>query len=437
MHTDRFDFREVFARAQTRQQFIDTVNRYLQLHNGSKIHNFRLLFDPDIQNQVHADKWLEFAIQRSVEELDFDFCGRTVAFDYHLGSERLKLPDLLYSSDSPLTHLKLGQFHFNPPLAFTGFASLVSLYLRRVNITDDTLESLLMKCPLITDLSLCKCDDLKNIKILGPKLERLLMFNCNAITNIDFLAPNLKSFHFHGEPYMGYSFQEVCALEDVYLYTNGSFELQQHILTTAYVYSTVKVLTFCSGFLTYISSTEEHAPEGLPFKFPHLQELQILVRLPMDEYSLDLFDILFEHTICPCLEKLFIEFSARDYHPIWQSQLDEGEEEEELAACWLDNLKIVKITNFRGTTYEMRFVKVILSKCLSLEQMVIVAAQNFDQEKQMTQVSDSSTATRTAVGELLITPKVSNGARIVVCRDWEADSKNLSHTHANVRQMWI
>ncbi|KAK9085118.1 hypothetical protein Sjap_025529 [Stephania japonica] len=434
IHTDCLDFGQVFARPQRQQQFIDTVNRYLKLHNRDEIQKFRLLFYPNLDYQVHADKWLEFAIQRSVKELDFDFCG-TAAFDDDQHDLRcLELPDLLYSSNSPLTHLKLGQFYFDPPLAFTGFASLVSLCLRRVNITEDTLESVLMKCPLLTVLSLCECHSLKYIRILGAKefpLERLFVGNCyqeEALT-IDVWAPNLKSFHFFG--YLSYDslFLEAPALEDVYLI---STKFPCNILEDDYIHILscvhyITILTVGTGALEVITSAVDDSSEDLPVHLPNLQELQILLEEPLDEDCLSYFYGFFKNTICPCLEKLFIELFADRYH-MQQSDQKERVAEELASTCSFDNLKIVKITNFCGSKTEMRLVKSFLSKSVSLELMMLVAAKNSEMEKQIAHVKNSGTST--VLDELLILPKASNDARVVLCGDWEADSRNLRHKHA-------
>ncbi|KAK9089441.1 hypothetical protein Scep_028523 [Stephania cephalantha] len=436
IHTHSFDFGQDFAKAQTQQQFINTVNQYLQLHNGSKIDKFHLLFHPGIQNQVHADKWLEFALERSVKELGFDFCGPITESD-DLHSERLTLLDSLYLSNS-LTHLKLGQFEFNPPMAFTGFASLVSLYLRRVNITDGNLGSVLMKCPLLTDLSLCECGGLNSIKIFGPKeflLERLFVGNCYEAYEIEVLAPNLKSFHFYGDLFYGYSFRDISTLEDVYLNSNGfeHTEPDHNYIEILSSVSTVKILTVCTGPLLYMTTAEEYFPEDLPVNLPNLEELQIIVGFPLDEDQLSYFYGFFKHTICPCLDKLFIELCADHFELSWQSQLKEGEAEE-LAATSFDNLKTIKITNFRGTEIEMRLVKFFLSKSISLEQLVLVAAQDSDLEKQIAGTNDSSMTSITIVDEVLIMPKASSNAKVLVCGDWGADGKALLHTHTNTLQ---
>ncbi|KAK9085120.1 hypothetical protein Sjap_025531 [Stephania japonica] len=60
--------------------------------------------------------------------------------------------------------------------------------------------------------------------------------------------------------------------------------------------------------------------------------------------------------------------------------------------------------------------------------MMLVAAKNSEMEKQIAHVKTSGTST--VLDELLILPKASNDARVVLCGDWEADNRNLCHTHA-------
>ncbi|XP_058071254.1 putative FBD-associated F-box protein At5g56440 [Magnolia sinica] len=60
-----------FASGQTPEEFVATVNRYLQLHKGKEIQIFRLPYIPC--NPSDAEKWVEFAVEKGVKELDINF----------------------------------------------------------------------------------------------------------------------------------------------------------------------------------------------------------------------------------------------------------------------------------------------------------------------------------------------------------------------------
>ncbi|KAK9085115.1 hypothetical protein Sjap_025526 [Stephania japonica] len=205
----------IFSRSLTEEESVNAVNRYVQLNKQNEICKFCLQIClgeyVDVQRpelKVYTDKWFEFAVHRSVKELNLAFYPKP-----YLEEEELKLPGFLFSYDSPMTHFTLGYFDFSPPAGFTGFGSLVSLYLRWVNIADDTLESIVLNCPVLSDLYLWECS-LSSIKILSPKdfqLKRLLVaFVCAP--KIDIMAPNLKSFHFSG-----FNLPSRCSFQNIHM----------------------------------------------------------------------------------------------------------------------------------------------------------------------------------------------------------------------------
>ncbi|XXG59621.1 hypothetical protein AAC387_Pa04g1673 [Persea americana] len=75
--------------------------------------------------------------------------GRHLAFDFSV----YELPPCLFSCDS-LTILKLGNCIFKPSSGFRGFSSLKTLHLSNVWITHETLDGMLLNCPMLEDLAL-------------------------------------------------------------------------------------------------------------------------------------------------------------------------------------------------------------------------------------------------------------------------------------------
>lgn len=256
-HATNLNFGEEFTNAQTPKKFIGIVNRYIQLHRSKKIERFQIFFHIEDQYQADAENWIGFATSRRVQELNLDFCqGTTKYVKGELEDRRenlIKLPTFLFGCNS-LTRLNLSLCDFNPPKEFSGFSSLESLQLRQVNITDDTLKRVLSNCPLLECLALRECCGLNSIKILGSKLRSLKVVDCWYAYEIEIIAPLLQSFHFYGDLFYRYSFQNVYALVDAFVSSVSRLCVEPDLtlvnILSDISHSLLKVLTIWLGSLS-------------------------------------------------------------------------------------------------------------------------------------------------------------------------------------------
>ncbi|PIA25250.1 hypothetical protein AQUCO_12100007v1 [Aquilegia coerulea] len=394
------DFGKDFANAQTREQFVSTVNRYLQLHNSNEIDELKLYFHPGEDYKSDLTKWIEFAIRKEVKNLNLIFCQ---GIEYYTSAEHedkkeeYKLPDVFFGCNT-LISLRASHFEFIPTAEFRGFRSLVTLQLNEVNITDDVLEKILSTCPVLSNLYLRFCFSLRSIKISGPdlQLKTLSLIVTNAY-EVEIFAPKLRSVHFYGDILYGYTFRNVAALEDVFISADGyEFTEPEHdFIQILSGVSHIKILTMCIG-----------AP-------------MILIGGQLGEEYLGLIFGFFKHTVCPCLMRLFIDLSG-PYVPIIQPYTKEAEVP---FNCTFYNLRIVKINHFRGSDSEIKLVKFFLDTAFLLETLILVAAPDSFTDTVRNNIEDGFGAFHSGAfkkttsllrDEMLCWPKASKDAQILL-----------------------
>jgi hypothetical protein len=77
------------------------------------------------------------------------------------------------------------------------------------------------------------------------------------------------------------------------------------------------------------------------------------------------------------------------------------------------NLKWIKITNFKGSTVELKLVKFLIEKAIALESIFLVMNQ--------CDKSNNSLSLRIVQGQISILPKASKDAHIVLCGSSDHD----------------
>ncbi|XXG59648.1 hypothetical protein AAC387_Pa04g1697 [Persea americana] len=428
-HTTTLDFGMEFPQNQTPEEFAAMVNRYLQLHDGKKIETFRLFFDPGVDYLSDTEKWIEFTVMKGVKELDLDFIQPL----YESGEvTTFKLPDCFFDCQS-LTHLNLSNCHFSLPLNFNGFSLLKCLKLKQVDITDDMVATLISSCPLLVELTMRECYSLGCIKISGPNipLKFLAVIACYTY-DIEISAPNLQSFHFCGDLSYGYSFNNIPSLVDALFNSTGyeCTEPEHDYIKILSDLDCIKVLTLCTGALLHITTAEEYRSEELPISLYNLQELQLLMWSLSDEYLSYIYGFL-KHCICPCLEKLFIDLPSAPEIPYEYEYYMKPPLVEEPSECTLSQLKVIKISGLKGHCNEMRLLKFLLEKAIILEKVVLVMAATSEKDLRTQSESIQMPLLSNLRERLLLLPKASSGAQIVLC-EYSEDDNSLCPKHTDV-----
>ncbi|KAL4180765.1 hypothetical protein AMTRI_Chr12g234040 [Amborella trichopoda] len=116
-------------------------------------------------------------------------------FDFY-GDRQYELPSSFYDFGSLLV-LNLHNCSMAVPLESKVFRSLKTLCLYSVDINDDQLSVLLSKCEVLQNLTLHRCGDVENIKILV--LQNLTLHKCRIIERIKILGhTQLRSLKIDG-----------------------------------------------------------------------------------------------------------------------------------------------------------------------------------------------------------------------------------------------
>ncbi|XP_057525565.1 F-box/FBD/LRR-repeat protein At5g53840-like isoform X2 [Amaranthus tricolor] len=168
-----------------RSNFTTMVNSVIDSHRGLTIDKLRVIFDLDTSYESDIDKWLAFALAKQVKTLELNFTpqvGRKVPlacrYTWPLESRWL----------SRGLHLSL--------------ASITSLCLKFVNVTDKDIECILLSCHALESMRIVHGSfGLKNIIIsqTSLQLKHLELSNC-YLSCIDIKAPKLVSLTLHGRP---------------------------------------------------------------------------------------------------------------------------------------------------------------------------------------------------------------------------------------------
>ncbi|KAL5727362.1 hypothetical protein ACHQM5_000570 [Ranunculus cassubicifolius] len=419
VHATNFDFGKEFAQAQSQEQFAATVNKYLLLHTGESIDKFRVYFPLGEEHKSDLEKWFEFATTskgvKEGEEYRADI-EKWIEFATSKGVKELDLSCII---------------SFNQPSGFTCSGSLQTLRLNRVGISDETLESLINNCPALTNLCLRLCFGLGSIKVSSLSLRCLSVIHSDAY-EIDIFAPNLKSLHFSGDIFYGYSFRNIAALDDFFISADGGEHTEMehdfmHILSEA---SHVKVLTTCIGAPMHITVVEEYDLGPLPIALPNLRELQILIGGKIGEEYLGYVFNFFRKIVCPSLDKIFIDLSG-PYIPLPQYDVEQAEVP---LSCVFSNLKTIKINQFRGSDTEMKMVKFFLQSASALELLVLVAVSSLPAQNDANgdKTPHSEKTMKLLLDELAALLNSSSKVQILLFDHGEVDtSLTPVHTHTD------
>ncbi|OMO75622.1 hypothetical protein COLO4_25985 [Corchorus olitorius] len=168
--------------------FINWVNHVLEsCHAHAHAHaldEFKVGFGLHDQFRPEIDKWVRFAFEKKVKRFELDFSwsfGGVITCDpysYHLSLQALKIPSSTCIST----------------------ISLTSLILKQVNVSDETLETLLLNSPFLECLCVGGSTSLIHLRVVGPSLclKYLQVIQCPDLKSLQLDAPNLLSLKYIG-----------------------------------------------------------------------------------------------------------------------------------------------------------------------------------------------------------------------------------------------
>ncbi|KAJ3687034.1 hypothetical protein LUZ61_016198 [Rhynchospora tenuis] len=414
-------FDEDFSCNQSPKQFVATLDRYLHLHGDRNLDKFGILFSPFDVFFPDLENWIGTVLAKGVKDLEIDLSQGVLysTFEYIDGRMPFMIPNSLFNFNS-LTHLSLSRCNFSDPLDLANFAGLSSLSLDNVDLlTDAMLTNILQYCVSLESICLKRCEILETVKIVGDelKLQKLVMVDCTNVFDLEISAPKLESIVYYGCISFFHDFGNVSKVNDAYICadTGGEVYAVQFFYTLSDL-SHVEVLTICSmGLLHLISGEHEYYEDNLLLGLHNLQELQLVLD-SINEEQIYCIGSFFRLWPSPFLEKLFIQLTSNYYNESisWSA-------EEIIPDLVFPNLKFIKITNFGGSSLELKLVKFFLERAIVLESIFILLNQ-FN-------ISNNSLSRRIIQGQLSVIPKASKDALIIICGQLDCDCTiNPTHT---------
>ncbi|TXG69029.1 hypothetical protein EZV62_003964 [Acer yangbiense] len=185
---------EKYSRKHRINKFIEFVDASLLRFCQQKLcmQKFRLSIDVLDDHEgsfAFLDKWIRLAIEKKVEELDFDVQA------YRMYT----LPQEIFLAKS-VTTLKLGGCKLENPFIIH---SLKSLTLKDARINEEVLQKITSQCTSLEDLFLSDCCGFTNICLYNAcKLKIINMQKFSwKLRSIKIVVPSLQQFIFDSESY--------------------------------------------------------------------------------------------------------------------------------------------------------------------------------------------------------------------------------------------
>lgn len=334
-----FPFCENQTQTEYDSKLVKIVDQVLLLHRGP-IHKFKL--STDLERCTDIDRWILFLSRNGIREFIVD----------KWRGQMYKVPSCLFSCQE-ITHLELYKCTLIPPASFRGFSSLTSLDLQVVVFSNDGLESLISNCPLLNKLKLRYIDGCTHLKLCAPSLVDISVEG--AFENLCFeKTPVLvkASIKLLGnDEYQSFAHGSVCKLINIlgYLPSIRRLDLLDHTL-------------------------QIWAAGDVPIRLPttcQLKHLSIDINFEDMQAMLAALCIFRSSTV---LQKLDIK-AISDKNRAGISVGDFWEAHEDFN-CWFSLLEIVKVTEYTGTTSELKFIEFVLANAPVLEMVQIEFKQN-------------------------------------------------------------
>ncbi|KAF8409355.1 hypothetical protein HHK36_005430 [Tetracentron sinense] len=197
------------------ENFMNIIDKSLRRREPNiSIEKFRLVLNEfEIEFTPRVNKWIEFAIESNVKELNLNIRN-------NYGKERMYGLSLsLFAAESVMV-LRLDGFQLVPS-GVSRFSSLRSLSLIVMYIDDQIIRDLIFRCPLIEILILKYCHGLEYLQVSSPQIKTLEVVWCSGLKSIEINTHSLQSFLYKGGTISceinaaGFSYLKTISLEGV------------------------------------------------------------------------------------------------------------------------------------------------------------------------------------------------------------------------------
>ncbi|KAI3817824.1 hypothetical protein L1987_11622 [Smallanthus sonchifolius] len=338
-----------------RPKYINWVNRVTRQHKGPTIDDLRICFDLDKTSKCAIDKWVEYAVSKRVQKLELDLLEN---------GEMLRQTPRNYVFPIKIFDRSSGLTAKRPALTVPKtvsvkemeIKSLKSLFLKCVNVSEDTIAKLLISCPALQHLSIHGSGDLVNVKINGKSLA-LKYFEivfCFGVKSIEITDSNLESFSYLG-PGIAIKLNNLPKLEEISI-GEGYSGFENNVFGQ---------ISCCISHLQILTLDIYRPEENIKFlSFPELPKLkQLILKVgAWDDDSLLEFTSLAK--ACPKLQRFVIQL-------IWMSPAKRRRKIRQVAKHPHKHLQLVEIVGYYGRTSDVELAVYFIENALSLQKIII------------------------------------------------------------------
>ncbi|XP_066371701.1 F-box protein At4g09920-like [Miscanthus floridulus] len=370
---------EVHIRSRdAKQRELDTLAR--EPRPRRRLERFSLIVEISSFKGSELRRFLDYTAEGGVEDLHVETRRTTLAdtLKFHLP---LSCPALACLS---LSCISVSSMYYK---GARPFLALAVIRLVSVSCAREAFKKMMALCPnlLTLDVRSCHCNGYGwEFDRLPPNLRSLAIAGCDRITSLDFVrVPSLRSFHYKGRfSNLPLSIPRDATLSDIYIQLFDSEPMKEWNMDNLRKslptdLSSLNVLTICCRALTVLS------PYSIlfiisgciclaNFNLHSLKELH-LIMFEMKAVNLANLYLFLKTFQCPNLERLFVQLSGLSAYrcnpmegcidQLWEEPPEDG----------LDNLVMVKVTNFNWCPTEVQLVSFLLRKASSLQELLIVS----------------------------------------------------------------
>lgn len=167
--------------------FLNFVDETLQsrIEEKSSIRKFMLhLTSYNLELSDRVDQWIGITTKSNIQELDL-----------HIPTKKnisYCLPQTVFAANT-LTALRISGCNLGA-CAYINMSNLQKLYIKKVHIDEESIQNLILACPLIDDMRLIYCSGLKTLLLSSNRLNRVDIHCCHGLKKVEVKSPSLQSF---------------------------------------------------------------------------------------------------------------------------------------------------------------------------------------------------------------------------------------------------
>ncbi|EYU31632.1 hypothetical protein ABFS82_13G040000 [Erythranthe guttata] len=343
-----------------------SINRVLLLRKMQKVNTFCLSDDDDRYRYINRENgaqckkyqiWITFAVERNVQILHLCYSS------WRDEDVLLGLPGCLFTCKT-LVHLKLESCGVIPVRVAVCFPRLKKLHLLYVQYeADDALPNLLSGCPVLEDLLICLYPDMVYCNVSSTTVKSLVLdfisVGCGGRADrLDINTPSVEYLQMSDYFTEHIKCGVLTSLTQAYINFDSQPDYHHHLHSRSLLdfFDTLCNVERLNLDFSYCPEIINSVLSAWTTSFRNLTELELRCDCRLLSKFLENADN---------LEILCFTEEPREEIKSWK------EPPQQVPACLLSRLRIVKLPNIRGEKHEFKIIKYLLRNAQVLERMEI------------------------------------------------------------------